>query len=156
MPINNDWIKAGALIAALAVVVAGIDAETLVDLRIDFPSQATSTTHIEDVSIDDASQSNQRSFQLAAFFQLAHALAIIAVGILLILQPGRLLKASAWCFLLGIILFSGSIYLSVLTLLPWLEFIKLTGVVFLVIGWILLVEGACPGWNQPSTDGKEQ
>ena len=103
MPINNDWIKAGALIAALAVVVGGIDAETLVDLRIDFPTLTTNETKIERVSTEDASQSNQRSFQLAAFFQLAHALAIIAVGILLILQPGRLLKASAWCFLLGII-----------------------------------------------------
>lgn len=159
MPINNGWIKAGALVAALAVVLGGLGTETLIDLRIDSVTDSVDKTLGEDTGADDPRDSNQadhRSLQLAIYFQLAHALAIIAVGILLVLQPGRLLKASAWCFLFGTILFSGSIYLSVLTATPWLEPVKLAGIVALVIGWILLVEGACPDWNKPATDNTEQ
>ena len=133
MPINNGWIKAGALVAALAVVLGGFDITTFIDLKND-------------------RQTYERAFDVAICFQLVHALAIVAVGILLVLRPGRLLRASGWCFLLGTILFSGSIYLSVFTAISWIAPIKLIGVVTLVIAWILLVEGACPGWNRAKKD----
>lgn len=133
MPINNGWIKAGALLAALAVVLGGFDITTFIDLKND-------------------RQTYERAFDVAICFQLVHALAIVAVGILLVLRPGRLLRASGWCFLLGTILFSGSIYLSVFTAISWIAPIKLIGVVTLVIAWILLVEGACPGWNRAKKD----
>ena len=129
MPINNGWIKAGAHVAALAVVLGGFDITTFVESQ-------------------NERQALERAFDQAIFFQLAHALAIVAVGILLALRPGKLLRASAWCFLLGTILFSGSVYLSAFTLMPELAPVKLIGVVILVIAWILLVEGACPGWNK--------
>ena len=133
MPINNGWIKAGALLAALAVVLGGFDITTFIDLKND-------------------RQTYERAFDVAICFQLVHALAIVAVGILLVLRPGRLLRASGWCFLLGTILYSGSIYLSVFTAISWIAPIKLIGVVTLVIAWILLVEGACPGWNRAKKD----
>ena len=155
MLINNGWIKAGALIAALAVVLGGVDLDALVTTQTVNTIPASGRTDFGAFA-SSASGLRRSRIELAAFFQLAHALAIIAAGILMILRPGRLLKVCAWFFLLGIALFSGSIYLSVFTAIPWLQLVKLTGVVFLVIGWLLLVEGACPGWNKPDKDQLEQ
>lgn len=152
MPFNNNWIKIGSLIAALAVVLGGVDTKALIEMRVADLAGATASVEIDQVSTNGAGQSEERDFDLATFFQLTHALAIVAIGILLMLRQSRLLKASAWCFMLGIALFSGTIYLSALTSIPWLELYKLIGVVSLVVGWILLVEGACPGWEKRNAD----
>jgi len=129
MPINNSWIKAGALVAALAVTLGAFGEPWI-----------------------PASTKNVNDFQTAVFFQLAHALALVAVGILMVIRPGRLLKLTGWLFLVGVVLFSGSIYLSLLTTSPWISPwilpFKMLGGAVLVVGWIFLVEGACPGWNK--------
>jgi uncharacterized membrane protein YgdD (TMEM256/DUF423 family) len=53
-----------------------------------------------------------QGFQTAVQYQLWHALALIAVGILFAGGfSARLLQWSAWCFITGILLFSGSLYL---------------------------------------------
>ena len=84
-------------------------------------------------------------FQTAAQYQLWHALAIIAVGILFAGGlSARLLKWSAGCFITGIILFSGSLYLlSFLTingsgLTAAVGPVTPVGGVFLIAGWLIL------------------
>jgi uncharacterized membrane protein YgdD (TMEM256/DUF423 family) len=75
----------------------------------------------------------------AAEYQMSHGLALLAVALL---GPGRItgaLRAAAAGFLIGIVLFSGSLYLLALT--GWRGFAWITplgGTAFL-IGWALLL-----------------
>ena len=137
MPINNNWIKTGALLAAMAVVLGAFDIQ---EVGRQYGVQA----HLPDVDIGRA-----------ILFQLIHALAIVFVGMLMVIRPGRLLGMAGWSFLLGTLLFSGSLYLVSLTGILWILHLKLVGVAELVLGWILLVEVACPGWNKYRADKEE-
>ena len=67
-------------------------------------------------------------------------------------RPRKMLRVAAWCFLLGIVFFSGSLYLLVLTGITKFGAITPIGGLLLIGGWIALVEGACPGDNPPPLD----
>jgi uncharacterized membrane protein YgdD (TMEM256/DUF423 family) len=54
----------------------------------------------------------------------------------------RLLAASAWCFVAGILVFAGSLYLLVLTQQRWLGAITPLGGLSLIAGWLLLAFSA--------------
>ena len=136
MPINNNWIKVGALVAALAVVLGGLDWHQ-------FAPASSGQCSTEQAAAQQAVAINK-----AAYFQFIHGLAIIFVGVIGVLRPSRMLWVNGFFFLLGILLFSGSTYLSVFVDFPWLEYVKLSGVLTLVGSWILLVEAGCPGWNK--------
>ena len=60
----------------------------------------------------------------AVQYQAWHALALLAVGLLMAKDPsgrrGRGLRAAAWLFAIGIVLFSGSLYLLALSGQRWL------------------------------------
>ena len=83
-------------------------------------------------------------FQTGATYQMYHALALVGVGLLL----GRFsvggstwLNASAWLFVAGTLLFSGSLYLLALTGTRWLGAITPLGGVAFLLGWLALAVG---------------
>ncbi|WP_374238718.1 MULTISPECIES: DUF423 domain-containing protein [unclassified Thiocapsa] len=72
-----------------------------------------------------------------------HALAILACGLWLLQRPDdRLVHGAAGAFLVGILLFSGSLYALVLTDQRAIGMITPIGGVLLLAGWALLVVGA--------------
>ena len=78
-------------------------------------------------------------FQTGVSYHMYHSLAALAVGILSHIFPKvRLLKLSAYSFLLGIVFFSGSLYLLALTELPMVGLITPIGGAFFIFGWITL------------------
>ena len=78
-------------------------------------------------------------FQTGVSYHMYHSLAALAAGILSHIFPKvRLLKLSAYSFLLGIVLFSGSLYLLALTELPMIGMITPIGGIFFIFGWIML------------------
>ena len=78
-------------------------------------------------------------FQTGVSYHMYHSLAALAAGILSHIFPKvRLLKFSAYSFLLGIVLFSGSLYLLALTELPMIGMITPIGGIFFIFGWIML------------------
>ena len=78
-------------------------------------------------------------FQTGVSYHMYHSLAALAAGILSQIFPKvRLLKFSAYSFLLGIVLFSGSLYLLALTELPMIGMITPIGGTFFILGWIML------------------
>ena len=78
-------------------------------------------------------------FQTGVSYHMYHSLAALAVGILSHIFPKvRLLKFSAYSFLLGIMFFSGSLYLLALTELPMIGLITPIGGTFFIFGWIML------------------
>ena len=78
-------------------------------------------------------------FQTGVLYHMYHSLAALAAGILSHIFPKvRLLKFSAYSFLLGIVLFSGSLYLLALTELSMIGMITPIGGTLFIFGWIML------------------
>lgn len=84
-------------------------------------------------------------YETAARYQLIHALALLGVAALADGNTDRLLRWSANCFIIGIILFSGSLYLLSYFKINESGVVKILGPVtpvgglFLVLGWIFLL-----------------
>src|SRR5664279_3350248 len=82
-------------------------------------------------------------WQTAVQYHAWHALALLGVGILLQVTPGRAgLGASAWLFVGGIMLFSGSLYAMALTGVRALGAITPLGGVAFLAGWAVLAWSA--------------
>jgi len=79
------------------------------------------------------------TFQTGVQYQMYHALALLGVGLLALHYPNSpLLKTSGYLFLLGIILFSGSLYVLALSGIRWLGAITPLGGVAFLTAWALL------------------
>jgi len=71
-------------------------------------------------------------FETGVRYQMYHVFALFAVA----LTEGS--AYSGWAFIVGTVLFSGSLYLLSITGIKWLGMITPIGGVILVIGWLLL------------------
>ena len=79
-------------------------------------------------------------WQTGVQYQMFHALGLIAVGILMgNVSPGPLLSWSGWLMLIGIIVFSGSLYALTLSGIKVLGAITPIGGVAFLISWVLLI-----------------
>lgn len=81
-------------------------------------------------------------FETGARYQMYHAFALIAVAWAQSRWPGSLLTTSGWLFVLGTLLFSGSLYLLSLSGVRWLGAITPLGGVAFLGGWLLLAWAA--------------
>lgn len=81
-------------------------------------------------------------FETGVRYQMYHALALVALGALSPLVSGRLATIAGWSFTLGIVLFSGSLYVLALTDIRILGAITPLGGVAFLIGWACLAIGA--------------
>ena len=77
-------------------------------------------------------------FQTGTHYQLIHALALFGVGLLALHMPGRLVNLAGGAFAVGILLFSGSLYLLTLSGIGKLGVITPFGGVAFLIGWLCL------------------
>jgi uncharacterized membrane protein YgdD (TMEM256/DUF423 family) len=84
-------------------------------------------------------------FHTAVQYHFYHSFALLAVGILALSQPQTaLLKSGGWLFLLGILVFSGSLYLLSITGVRWLGAVTPLGGLAFIAGWACL---AATGWK---------
>lgn len=85
-------------------------------------------------------------FHTGVEYQMSHALGLILVGIILTrIAHSKLIVASGWFLLIGIFLFSFSLYTIALTGYSKLGMITPFGGFAFVIGWLLLGIGALKG-----------
>jgi uncharacterized membrane protein YgdD (TMEM256/DUF423 family) len=118
------WARIGAILGAVAVIAGTFGAHGL-EGRVDPDALET--------------------FEIGVRYQMYHALALLAVGLLALRTgPSRLISASGWLFLFGSIVFPGTLYLLVLAggTANWLGMITPIGGVGFVFGWITLA-AAC-------------
>ncbi|CDZ94771.1 MULTISPECIES: DUF423 domain-containing protein [Pseudomonadaceae] len=83
-------------------------------------------------------------FQTGVHYQLIHALALIGVALLALHAPSRLLSIAAALFVVGVLLFSGSLYLLTLTGIGKLGIITPIGGTAFLAGWFCLL---LAGWK---------
>jgi uncharacterized membrane protein YgdD (TMEM256/DUF423 family) len=82
-------------------------------------------------------------FETAVRYHALHALAIL-VASTLIARPAasRAASAACWAYLVGVVVFSGSLYLLGATGVRWLGAVTPIGGVALIAGWALLAVAA--------------
>ena len=77
-----------------------------------------------------------QTFQTGVDYHMYHSLALFGVGLLSLYSPNeRLPKVSGYFFLLGILFFSGSLYILGITDIRWLGAITPIGGLFFLAGW---------------------
>jgi uncharacterized membrane protein YgdD (TMEM256/DUF423 family) len=124
LPMERSFVIAGGLLALTGVGMGAFGAHAL---KAQVDAQALAT------------------FEVAAHYQLYHALALLAVGWVHERWPSRLVRASGWLFIAGTLVFSGSLYLLVLLRLSALGAITPFGGGALLAGWCCLTAGAWLG-----------
>lgn len=77
-------------------------------------------------------------FETAVRYQMYHALALCVVAGVGERRPTLRIAPVGWLFLIGVLLFSGSLYLLSLTAVQWVGALTPLGGVALMAGWSLL------------------
>lgn len=123
---HKPALTSGALFAAIAVILGAFGAHALKQV------------------LDEAQLT---TFETGVRYQFYHSFALLATGIIYASFPAKQVKWASTCFLIGILLFSGSLY--AITLLKMNGVVGLTGVgiltpiggVFFILGWLSLFMG---------------
>lgn len=111
------WIAVGAVCGAVAVGIGAFGAHGL-------------KPHL--------TAEMQAVFETGVRYHFLHAFALMACGILARIAPHFRASLPGWAFLLGTILFSGSLYALALTEASWLGAVTPVGGVLFIAGWILV------------------
>ncbi|MDI1322598.1 MAG: DUF423 domain-containing protein [Algoriphagus sp.] len=83
------------------------------------------------------------TFETAVKYHFYHSLGLFLIGILALLKPDcKGLSFSAICMILGILIFSGSLYILSLTGITWLGAITPLGGVAFILGWMGIFRAA--------------
>ncbi len=88
------------------------------------------------------SQEMLQIFETAARYQMYHAFALIAAAWCLTRFPNQIVTTAGWLFVVGTILFSGSLYALSLTETRWLGAITPLGGLAFLAGWLCLAYAA--------------
>jgi uncharacterized membrane protein YgdD (TMEM256/DUF423 family) len=83
------------------------------------------------------------TFELANRYHFYHAVALLICGLLMKTTSSvSSLRYAAWCFLMGVVLFSGSLYLLCFYKAGWLGPVTPLGGLGMIAGWGLLAWAA--------------
>ena len=117
----NVWLGIAAINGALSVAAGAFGAHGL--------KNKVSSDHLE-------------AFLTGARYHMVHALALIAVAWLMTRAPSSALTVCAWLFLIGMLLFSGSLYALTLTGIGKFGMITPIGGAAFILAWSLLAWSA--------------
>jgi uncharacterized membrane protein YgdD (TMEM256/DUF423 family) len=81
----------------------------------------------------------------AVAYQGLHAVALLSCGLFGLQLESRALALAAWAFVVGMVLFSGSLYLLALTGERWLGAVTPFGGTAFLVGWAALAVAAGQG-----------
>ncbi len=84
-------------------------------------------------------------FEVGVRYQMYHAFALIVAAWALTKWPVQLISTGGWFFVIGTLLFSGSLYLLSMSGIKWLGAITPLGGLAFLAGWLCLAYGAWKG-----------
>src|SRR5690242_4089195 len=108
----NVWLFLGSLLAGLSVAAGAFAAHGLDGY---FAEKYGSETRQVAGREMLRSEKSLHDFKTGAEYQMYHSLALLVVGLLATQRPAASLNVAGWSFLLGIVLFSGSLYVLTIT-----------------------------------------
>lgn len=118
---NKLFLKSGALLAGLSIALGAFGA------------------HAFKVVLQKAG--NLETYETAARYQMYGALTLILVGILIDKIPHKFLTWAGYAFIVGTIIFSGSLYLICATGVKTWGAVAPIGGTSLMVGWVLFFMG---------------
>jgi uncharacterized membrane protein YgdD (TMEM256/DUF423 family) len=118
-----QFVIAGALFGMLGVIAGAFGAHGLKDVL---------------------EPGDLQTFETAVRYQMYHALALVGLGLMPKACP-RTQHVAGWSFVAGILIFSGSLYILVLSGARWLGAVTPIGGTLMILGWALL---ALAAWKQ--------
>jgi uncharacterized membrane protein YgdD (TMEM256/DUF423 family) len=136
---GRGWIAVGAISAGLAVI-SGAFAAHLLDKTL--AKKYAGQTRVVAGEEIPAARKYLADFRTGAEYQMYHALGMLAVGLLAMHGASTAGNVAGWSFLLGTLLFSGSLYALVLTGIAKLGMITPVGGVLFIVGWVALAAAA--------------
>ena len=127
---GKTWLISGAVFGLLAVAIGAFGAHGL--------EKAVANW---DLTADQQAQ-RLHNWEVGVRYQMYHALALVLLGTLWFVRPAIATKTTGAAWILGILIFSGCLYLYVLT--GWKQFgmIVPIGGVSLLVGWLALAVAA--------------
>lgn len=135
----NFWLLLGSVLAGLAVAAGAFAAHGLDGYFVEKYGSETKQVAGREML---RSEKYVHDFKTGAEYQMYHSLALLVVGLLAAQRPSASLNVAGWAFVLGIVLFSGSLYVLTITgVTKWGMVTPLGGVAFL-IGWATLAVAA--------------
>jgi len=81
------------------------------------------------------------TYETAVKYQMYHSLALVLLGVLMLHFQHRFLHLASYSFIVGILIFSGSLYALCATGISKLGAITPIGGVFFIAAWVLLAIG---------------
>lgn len=112
---GRTWLIVGSVLGGLGVALGAFGAHSLKGRLAELGTVAT--------------------FETAAHYHMLHSLALLAVGLFAARQNAPGLTLAGTGFMLGIVLFSGSLYVLALTGIKWLGAITPFGGVLFLVAW---------------------
>lgn len=116
---KNQTLIAGSVLGGLGVALGAFGAHAL-------------------KSVLAANQSLE-TYELAVRYQFYHAFALLIIGALAYKIESKTLMSASVCMIVGVVLFSGSLYGLAFKLGKFIAFVTPIGGLFLISGWVLLV-----------------
>lgn len=117
-----SWVRSGSLLMFLGVALGAFGAHGLKGVL---------------------SAEGRPVYQTAVLYHLLHGLALLAVGWMATVKPNApLVRQAGWAFVIGILLFSGSLYVLSLTGIKKLGIVTPFGGLAFLIGWLFLALSA--------------
>jgi uncharacterized membrane protein YgdD (TMEM256/DUF423 family) len=116
----KNWLFSAALFGFLSVALGAFGAHSLKNI------------------LDEYGKS---VYEKAVLYQMFHSMALFAVGVLQHLFKGISFSPAGFGFLIGILLFSGSLYVLAITGIRWLGAITPIGGIAFLFGWAWLIFG---------------
>ncbi len=116
---GSSWLRIGAILGFLAVALGAFGAHGLKG-RLEILGTSA-------------------NYQTAVQYHFYHAIALLVVG--LTVGPFRSSLAASvagWGFLIGVVVFSGSLYILALSGMKWLGAVTPIGGVAMLVGWLAL------------------
>ncbi|MBU2706379.1 DUF423 domain-containing protein [Zooshikella marina] len=115
---NYRWLHVSGVSGLLAVAFGAFGAHSL---------QPSMTSELQAV------------YETAVNYHFYHTFALLAVALLGAHIKHSMINWVGYCFLMGVLLFSGSLYLLSITGIRWLGMVTPLGGILLLNGWLLLV-----------------
>jgi uncharacterized membrane protein YgdD (TMEM256/DUF423 family) len=149
---GQRWIGLGAIFCGLAVATGAFAAHGLDKIFVAKYADMTRTVGGQTIPL---ATKFLNDFKTGAEYQMYHGLALIAVGLIAERRPSSRVAIAAWAFTIGILLFSGSLYVLTLTgVTKWGAVTPFGGIAFL-IGWGFVAATIFES-NQTQTDDSAQ
>ena len=153
---SKCWLTLGALLGGLAVAAGAYSAHgldrPLYEKYADQSYERKVTVGGRELVISHVplAQKYIADFKTGAEYQMFHALALLAVGLLAQHRPSRWLTLAGCLFLLGIVGFSGGLYATALTGQTWIsrQITPLGGMSF-IAAWLVFAVSALTCRREP-------